>query len=322
MTDQPNKKVPVVAGQRGLVIDNMDSMWRLAQAVAAAPDMRPKAMDTPEKCMVAIQYGMELGMKPMQAINSIAVISGKPTVYGEALIAVANASGLIKNVIEVFEETAGGLTAKCTIIRKDGRETTGEFSAADAKKAGLFGKAGPWSSYTNRMLMWRARGFAYRDSVPEALRGLWFREEAEDIPMHDVTPAPKEPPQERDPLLISQARNGGGEAIQDSLNTASDAPESPPGNLSVTDETGNVREYKKTNAGAADWANDLGRTLNRLRQADELELAKDVWSRHESDARQFIGTVKSETAQGALRALIDFADGIYADEQPDDLLTA
>lgn len=200
MTD--TKLATVKMGSRGLVVDDMESLYRLAVAVSKSPDMRPKSMDTPEKCLVAMQYGLELGLQPMQAISSIAVVNGRPAVYGEALIAVANASGLIKEVIEDFEETSGGMTAKCTIVRSDGRETTGEFSIEDAKKANLWGKGGPWSSYPKRMLMWRARGFAYRDGVPEALRGLWFREEAEDIrPIKDVTP--QEPPSAPDPLLVT-----------------------------------------------------------------------------------------------------------------------
>ena len=200
MTDK-QELATIPAGPRGLQLNDLDSMWRFAQAVAKATDLRPKALDTPEKVLVAMQYGCELGMAPMQAINSVAVINGRPSVYGEALIAVANNSGLIKDVHERIEGKGDDMTAYCQIVRHDGRKTTGDFSVANARKAGLWGKSGPWSSYPERMLMWRARGFAYRDSVPEALRGLWFREEVEDIPMRDVTPQAKQPPQEVDPLL-------------------------------------------------------------------------------------------------------------------------
>lgn len=60
-------------------------------------------------------------------------------------------------------------------------ETTRSFSMGQAKRAGLLGK-GPWRQYTERMLQMRARGFAARDSFPDALSGMVIKEEAEDYP--------------------------------------------------------------------------------------------------------------------------------------------
>jgi hypothetical protein len=51
---------------------------------------------------------------------------------------------------------------------------------ADAKRAGLAGKSGPWSQYPARMLALRARGFALRNAFADALRGLVTAEEAQD----------------------------------------------------------------------------------------------------------------------------------------------
>jgi hypothetical protein len=63
-----------------------------------------------------------------------------------------------------------------------GQEASGaKFSVADAKKASLWGKAGPWQSYPDRMLQMRARGFGLRDKFADALRGLSIAEEAMDI---------------------------------------------------------------------------------------------------------------------------------------------
>jgi predicted ATPase len=61
---------------------------------------------------------------------------------------------------------------------------------ADAKKAGLWGKTGPWSQYSKRMLQLRARGFALRDAFPDVLKGLVTAEEAQDYP---TTPAAAQP---------------------------------------------------------------------------------------------------------------------------------
>ncbi len=63
------------------------------------------------------------------------------------------------------------------------------ISKEDAKKAGLWGKAGPWSQYPKRMLQMRARSFALRDKFADALSGLIMAEEAQDYTtISDVTP--------------------------------------------------------------------------------------------------------------------------------------
>jgi hypothetical protein len=69
---------------------------------------------------------------------------------------------------------------------------TVKFSVEDAKRAGLWGKQGPWSAYPKRMMQMRARGFALRDAFPDVLKGLITAEEAEDYPSQpekDITPA-------------------------------------------------------------------------------------------------------------------------------------
>lgn len=52
----------------------------------------------------------------------------------------------------------------------------------DARKAGLAGKQGPWTSYPKRMRQMRARAFALRDVFPDVLRGMPVAEELMDTP--------------------------------------------------------------------------------------------------------------------------------------------
>ena len=53
---------------------------------------------------------------------------------------------------------------------------------ADANRAGLLNRSGPWKSYPDRMLKMRARGFALRDVFADALGGMISAEEANDYP--------------------------------------------------------------------------------------------------------------------------------------------
>lgn len=157
----------------------------------AKSDMVPAAYrNKPENILLAMQWGMEVGLGPLQAIQNIAVINGKPSVYGDALLALVRGASVCDDVIESFDGEGDSLTAVCIAKRRGKVPVPARFSVADAKKAGLWNKQGPWQQYPRRMLQMRARGFALRDAFPDLLRGIITREEAEDYPREpiDVTP--------------------------------------------------------------------------------------------------------------------------------------
>jgi hypothetical protein len=141
--------------------------------------------------MLAIQHGSEVGLSPMQSLQSIAVINGRPCVWGDAAIALVKASPVCEFVWETVEGDGDQMVAMCQAKRRGyEKATTVTFSVADAKKAGLWGKTGPWQQYPKRMLQLRARGFALRDAFPDVLRGLITAEEAQDYPQPVVASEP------------------------------------------------------------------------------------------------------------------------------------
>jgi hypothetical protein len=80
---------------------------------------------------------------------------------------------------------------------------------AEARRAGLLEKSGPWRSYSDRMLYARAMGFALRDLFPDVLRGIGIGEEQADIAqVRNVTPARK--PLAEDPACAAIAALSGG----------------------------------------------------------------------------------------------------------------
>jgi hypothetical protein len=137
----------------------------------------------PEDVLIAIQMGLELGLSPLQALQNIALINGKPSLFGDALLAVCQAA---PDFVDI-EESCEGTVATCTVRRGNRSEVTRTFSQADAERAHLWGKAGPWKEYPQRMLQMRARGFALRDAFADRLRGIIGAEEAMDLPKVRVT---------------------------------------------------------------------------------------------------------------------------------------
>ena len=172
----------------GIIPQTIEEVFRLATAVAKS-GLAPRGMATPEQLTVAILHGLELGMPPMQAIQRVAVVNGRPTVWGDAIPALLQSRGF-----KIRERMAGGEDTRyaiCEVERPDGQKFERVFSKTDAITAGLWGKPGPWKQYPDRMLQMRARGFAARDGAADVLAGLYLREEIEDErPMRDITPMP------------------------------------------------------------------------------------------------------------------------------------
>lgn len=145
----------------------------------ADSDMVPKDYKgKPGNCLIAMQWGAEVGLKPLQALQNLAVINGRPALWGDSVIAIVRGSPLCEYVIE----TDDGQTATCKVKRRGEPEQIRTFSVDDARAAGLAGKQGPWTQFPKRMRQMRARAFALRDVFPDVLRGLPVAEEIMDTP--------------------------------------------------------------------------------------------------------------------------------------------
>ena len=168
----------VRAGSRGLRLTTMAEMQAFAQAVVRS-GLAPKGMERPEAVIIALQLGAELGLPPMASLQNIAVINGRPCVWGDAALAVCQGDSRFRDIEETFDPQTE--TATCSVwLRGRAQPVVRTFSRPDAQRAGLWGKPGPWQQYPQRMLQMRARAFALRDALPGALRGLYFAEEVQD----------------------------------------------------------------------------------------------------------------------------------------------
>lgn len=157
----------------------------------------------PQKVMIGIMKGLEVGLPPITALSTIAIINKRPCIWGDGAMALVQKADVVdryeitelgpkpeeteKVGIEQFTNEYGFL---CRIWRKNqSTPYEGRFTVADAKRAGLWAqpKRQPWMLYPKRMLRNRAVAFALRDGFADCLAGLQIREEVEDMPM----PAPE-----------------------------------------------------------------------------------------------------------------------------------
>jgi hypothetical protein len=186
----PPRRVRSILPARGpkpLLPRSLKEALQLASLLSKSK-LVPKGFENPDACLVGILYGMEVGLSPIAALQRMAIIEGRPTIWGDAALALVQASGLLVSILEdiieseIHKNSTPHFSAICT-VKREGRSdpVTRSFSIEDAKRAGLWQKPGPWKDYPKRMLMMRARAFALRDAFPDVLAGLYLREEFEGV---------------------------------------------------------------------------------------------------------------------------------------------
>lgn len=176
--------LPTVKQEASLLSEsNFEHAYRMAKMIAST-QLIPKAYhNKPADVLVAFEFGRTLGLGYLQAVQNIAVVNGRPCLWGDAMLAVCQAHHDFDYIKEkqIVSETGEVVGYECYIKRKSyPEETMRRFTIDDAKKAGLWGR-NTWSSYPARMLQMRARGFALRDTFADALSGVSLAEEAQDI---------------------------------------------------------------------------------------------------------------------------------------------
>ncbi len=169
--------------------------YKMAQILSQS-GLIPQGLNTPEKVCVALQWGHELGLSPMVAVNNVAVINGKPTLSADIMGAVVKRSPEYGGIEWIKNSDT---EAECKILRilPNGKTESivSRFTIEDATKAGLAGRD-VWRKYPKRMLKHRCLSYGLKDMFPDLLAGLYTPEEMESITPEqpaerNVTPQPE-----------------------------------------------------------------------------------------------------------------------------------
>lgn len=171
-----------------LVPRDLSEAMQLAKLIAES-DLSPKDYrGKPGNVLIAVQMGQEIGLSPMSAIQSIAVINGKPSLYGDVGKAILLSNGFVIEESDIKTIKDQGF-ATCKITRPGHPPCTRTFGIENAKTAKLWGKEGPWTTNPERQMAWRAFWFSARDIAADVLKGLSGAEEV--IDYIDITPKPE-----------------------------------------------------------------------------------------------------------------------------------
>ena len=148
-----------------------------------ASRLLPKSVGTPEAAFAIIMTGREMGLTAMQALRSIHVIEGKPTMSADLMLALVKRSNVCQ-YFRLVESTAEIATYEC-LRTGEPAPTRMSFALEEAKAAGLVGKDN-WRKYPAAMLRARCIAALARAVFPDVMLGVYETDE--------LAPAPSSAP--------------------------------------------------------------------------------------------------------------------------------
>lgn len=213
MGEKDETPVPAVLAPRTFTKQDLESyatLFNFAQALAKESCL-PKGL-TAGSAWVAMSAALDLGLSPTVGLGQVTVINGRPRVSVELGLALVRRSGLLaaEPVVEYFGQDADPKTTadsevgcRVTIQRKGAPPVSLAFTIKDARRAGLWGKEGPWSAHPKRMLRARPLGFLLHDVFGDVLSGVGLVDEAGGSLEPEDTEPPHAPAEGTDPLLLA-----------------------------------------------------------------------------------------------------------------------
>ena len=154
-------------------IPDFQNLWQLAEGFHKSNLF--KQTGNAYGIMVIVEYGRELGIQPIMALQTMSIIKGNICIESKALLAQALSKGI---KVKIDKKTKDGSTI--TFQRPGQDSFTETFTMDDAKRIGLAYKDN-WKQYPEEMCYWRCIAKGLRAYAPDVLLGLYTKEEVQDF---------------------------------------------------------------------------------------------------------------------------------------------
>lgn len=158
----------------GIPIANLDQAMELSKVLAHSSIIPDDLRGRPGNILAIVLYGQDLGLSPMQAMQAIYVVKGKPLLAAQTWMALARQRG---HRIRVLEHTPEICTVEIT--RGDNGETHRETFTMDDARTAKLDTNDNYRKHPKRMLLARAVSNGCRFLCPEIALG--FYAEGEDF---------------------------------------------------------------------------------------------------------------------------------------------
>lgn len=165
---------------------SFELMQRAAKLLASSTLVPKEYQGNLPNCVIALNMAQRVGADPLQVMQNLYVVHGRPGWSSQFLIATFNQCGRFSAMrFEFFGET-GKDSWGCrawAIEKETGEKITGaDITIKTAKDEGWYSKNGSkWKTMPQQMLMYRAASWFVRAYAPELSMGLQTQEELRDV---------------------------------------------------------------------------------------------------------------------------------------------
>lgn len=156
----------------------METLEKLAKNISTSSLIPDSLKGKPGDCLVVLMTGAELGLQPMQALRSIAVVKGKPSLSADLMVSLVKQRKDVCEFLSLVKSTPEIATYRAKRVGEP-EPTEMSFTMQDATRAGLTGSGGMYAKYPAQMLRARAASGICRAVFPDLCMGLYDSDSGE-----------------------------------------------------------------------------------------------------------------------------------------------
>jgi hypothetical protein len=169
---------------------NLDRAWKFADVLAKSAIIPDTFKGNTASCLIALDMANRMHRNPLEIMQALYIVHGKPSFSSSFLIALINSCGYYESLR--FKFSGEGDNRSClawTVDKRTGEKVEGpEVSIKLAKEEGWYNKNGSkWKTMPEVMLRYRAAAFFSRAYCPDLTGGFHTAEEIQENSEQVVT---------------------------------------------------------------------------------------------------------------------------------------
>lgn len=167
-------------------LQSFELAQRAAKLLASSTIVPKEYQGNLSNCVVALNMAARIGADPLQVMQNLVIVHGKPTWSSQFMIATVNSCGRFSALRYEFFGKQGTDEWGCrawAIEKSTGEKLVGtDITIGLAKKENWYSKSGSkWQTMPQQMLMYRAGSWWARAYAPELSMGLHTADEMRDV---------------------------------------------------------------------------------------------------------------------------------------------
>ena len=163
---------------------NIDRAWKFASLLSESAIIPDTFRKNPASCLIALDMANRMHRNPMEVMQAMYIVHGKPGFSSSFLISLINSCGLFERLRFEYVGEPGKESRGCrawTIEKKTGEKLIGPLiTLRMAKDEKWFSNNKKWDNMPDVMLSYRAASFFSRAYCPDLTGGLHSSDELSD----------------------------------------------------------------------------------------------------------------------------------------------